>query len=130
MLQLHAPPFVVVVDAEIVLPLVGGETHGRHFRRESLRERRLARAWQAADENQASPSHTRDRLRPRAPSLGRKASRTLHGWLLQDGRQLVVLGVLLCWPVVAEQAVWLLTGRASHPVDLSASVAFVDPLPR
>ena len=43
---------------------------------------------------------------------------------------LVVLGVLLCWPVVAAQALWLLTGRGPIRWIFRPTVAFVNPLPR
>jgi hypothetical protein len=43
---------------------------------------------------------------------------------------LVVLGVSLCWPVVAAQALWLLTERGPIRWIFRPSVAFVNPLPR
>lgn len=42
---------------------------------------------------------------------------------------LFVLGVLISWPVVAAQALWLLTGRGPYQWIFRPNVAFVNPMP-
>src|SRR5690348_339775 len=56
-LEAYAPFFVVVVDAEIVLPLIRRQPYGSELGRELPGERRLARSRQTTDENQASVRH-------------------------------------------------------------------------
>lgn len=57
LLEADAHVFVVIVDAESVLPLVGAQAHGPQVQGQLSGERRLARTRQATNQEQSSLSH-------------------------------------------------------------------------